>query len=82
MGILSLILGFALQTPITSFIAWIYILVRTPYRVGDRIKIGEATGYVVEPRSAGRVKNKLIDKMLEALNAEPERVMFPRGAPR
>jgi small-conductance mechanosensitive channel len=33
-GLLSLILGFALQTPITSFIAWIYILVRTPYRVG------------------------------------------------
>jgi small-conductance mechanosensitive channel len=210
LGLVSLILGFALQTPITSFIAWIYILVRTPYRVGDRIKIGEASGdvidvgyldttlwefggeylstdhpsgrvikfpnsnvlstavynyswplfpyiwneikfnvayesdlefvsetmrriateeigeamlervrtfrsllsetpvdqlevreypavlfrvsnntwleaivrYVVEPRSAGRVKNKLIEKMLAALNAEPERVMFPRGAAR
>src|SRR5439155_477250 len=31
-GVLSLILGFALQTPITSFIGWIYILVRKPYR--------------------------------------------------
>jgi small-conductance mechanosensitive channel len=38
-GLLSLILGFALQTPITSFIGWIYILVREPYRVGDRIKM-------------------------------------------
>jgi small-conductance mechanosensitive channel len=47
-GLVSLILGFALQTPITSFIAWIYILVRTPYRVGDRIKIGEATGDVID----------------------------------
>jgi len=28
LGIISLILGFALQTPITSFIGWIYILVR------------------------------------------------------
>lgn len=48
LGLVSLILGFALQTPITSFIAWIYILIRTPYRVGDRIKIGEATGDVID----------------------------------
>src|SRR5215211_7960952 len=48
LGLLSLILGFALQTPITSFIGWIYILVRAPYRVGDRIRIGEATGDVID----------------------------------
>jgi small-conductance mechanosensitive channel len=48
LGLLSLILGFALQTPITSLIGWIYILVRTPYRVGDRIRIGEATGDVID----------------------------------
>jgi small-conductance mechanosensitive channel len=47
-GLLSLVLGFALQTPITSFIGWIYILVREPYRVGDRIKIGNATGDVID----------------------------------
>src|SRR6185436_3238195 len=33
-GLVSLILGLALQAPITSFFAWIYILVRKPYRVG------------------------------------------------
>src|SRR5258707_512069 len=48
LGLLSLIMGFALQTPITSFIGWIYLLARTPYRVGDRIKIGEATGDVID----------------------------------
>jgi small-conductance mechanosensitive channel len=48
LGLLSLILGFALQTPITSFIGWIYILLREPYRVGDRIKIGEASGDVID----------------------------------
>jgi len=48
LGLISLILGFALQTPITSFIGWIYLLARTPYRVGDRIKIGEATGDVID----------------------------------
>jgi small-conductance mechanosensitive channel len=47
-GLISLILGLALQTPITSFFAWIYILVRAPYRVGDRIKIGDATGDVID----------------------------------
>jgi len=47
-GLISLVLGFALQTPITSFIGWIYILVREPYRVGDRIKIGAATGDVID----------------------------------
>ena len=47
LGLISLILGFALQTPITSFIGWIYILVKVPYKVGDRIKIGEAAGDVI-----------------------------------
>lgn len=47
-GLISLILGFALQKPITSFIGWIYILVREPYRIGDRIKIGNATGDVID----------------------------------
>jgi small-conductance mechanosensitive channel len=48
LGLISLILGFALQTPITSFIGWIYLLARAPYRVGDRIKIGDATGDVID----------------------------------
>lgn len=48
LGLISLILGFALQTPITSFVAWIYILVREPYRIGDRIRVGEATGDVID----------------------------------
>lgn len=180
LGLISLILGFALQTPITSFIGWIYILVREPYRAGDRIRIGEATGdvidvsyldttlwefggqylstdhpsgriikfpnsevlktavynyswslfpyiwneikfriaydsdlefvaqtpvdhlevrehpavffrvsdntwleaivrYIVEPREAGRVKTRLIRKMLERLNSRPEQVLFPKS---
>jgi len=36
------------QTPMTSFLGWIYILARAPYRVGDRIKIGDATGDVID----------------------------------
>jgi small-conductance mechanosensitive channel len=48
LGIGSIIIGLAVQTPMKSFIAWIYILVRQPYRVGDRIKIGDATGDVID----------------------------------
>jgi small-conductance mechanosensitive channel len=48
LGIISLILGFALQTPITSLIGWVYLLIRQPYRVGDRIKIGNAKGDVID----------------------------------
>ena len=48
LGVLSLVLGFALQTPITSLIGWVYLLIRQPYRVGDRIEIGNAKGDVID----------------------------------
>jgi small-conductance mechanosensitive channel len=47
-GVLSVILGLSVQTPMSSFIGWIYILVRRPYRVGDRIEIDDATGDVID----------------------------------
>jgi small-conductance mechanosensitive channel len=47
-GVGSIIVGLAVQTPMKSFIAWIYILVRRPFQVGDRIKIGQATGDVID----------------------------------
>src|SRR5438067_2137615 len=47
-GVGSIIVGLAVQTPMKSFIAWIYILVRRPYQVGDRIQIGDATGDVID----------------------------------
>jgi small-conductance mechanosensitive channel len=48
LGVGSIIIGLAVQTPAKSFIAWIYILVRQPFRVGDRIQIGDATGDVID----------------------------------
>lgn len=47
-GLASLILGFALQEPIASFIAWLYIIFRGTYKVGDRIQIQEHRGDVIE----------------------------------
>lgn len=48
LGVGSIVLGLAVQAPMKSFIAWIYILVRRPFRVGDRIQIGDATGDVID----------------------------------
>src|SRR6266704_6682473 len=47
-GVISVIVGLAVQTPMKSFIGCIYILVRQPYRVGDRIRIDDATGDVID----------------------------------
>lgn len=47
-GVLSLVVGLAVQTPFTSLMGWVYIIVRAPYRVGDRIRIGDATGDVID----------------------------------
>jgi len=47
-GLISLVLGFALQAPITSFIAWLYIVFRRPYQVGNRIQINGLRGDVIE----------------------------------
>jgi len=35
--------------------------------------------YLVHPKEAGRVKTRLIKKLLAELNAAPERVLFPKG---
>lgn len=47
-GLISLVLGFALQAPITSFIAWVYLVFRRSYLVGDRIQIKNFRGDVIE----------------------------------
>lgn len=47
-GLMSLVLGFALQAPISSFIGWLYIVFRKPYQVGDRIQLKSMRGDVIE----------------------------------
>src|SRR5690554_1913390 len=47
-GLITVIVGFAFQAPITSFIAWVYLVFRRSYLVGDRIQIKGFRGDVVE----------------------------------
>jgi small-conductance mechanosensitive channel len=45
-GLFSAALGWALQKPITGIAAWIMIVVRRPFEIGDRIIIGDVRGDV------------------------------------
>ncbi len=46
MGLLSVALGFALQRPIINIIAWVVLVVRKPFFIGDRIAIDGLKGDV------------------------------------
>ncbi|UCG51053.1 MAG: mechanosensitive ion channel [Candidatus Latescibacterota bacterium] len=50
LGILSAGLAIALQDPVTNLAGWIFITVRKPFGVGDRIQIGEHRGDVIDMR--------------------------------
>ncbi len=48
LGVIGFAITFALQQPLLSLIAWIYITVKQPYGVGDRVRIDDAKGDVIE----------------------------------
>ena len=52
---------------------------RVTFRVDEVTWIDAIVRYLVSPREAGSIKSRLIPKLLAALNAEPEKVMFPKG---
>jgi len=47
-GLLTAALGFALQRPITGIAAWIMVVVKRPFSIGDRIIIGNVKGDVYD----------------------------------
>lgn len=46
MGLFSAALGWALQKPITGVAAWIMVVTRRPFEIGDRVIIGNVRGDV------------------------------------
>jgi len=46
LGLFSAAIGFALQKPITGMAAWIMVVTRRPFEIGDRIIIGSVKGDV------------------------------------
>jgi hypothetical protein len=49
------------------------------FRVSENTWLEAIVRYLVPPREAGRIKTRLIKRMLERLNSEPERTMFPKS---
>jgi len=49
-GIISAGLAIALHAPLTNFAGWIFLTIRRPFTVGDRIQIGDHAGDVIDLR--------------------------------
>jgi small-conductance mechanosensitive channel len=49
-GIISAGLAIALNQPLTNLAGWIFLAIRRPFTIGDRIQIGEHAGDVVDLR--------------------------------
>lgn len=47
LGVVGFAVTFALQQPLLSLLAWVYIMVSRPYAVGDRVEVGGARGDVI-----------------------------------
>jgi len=47
-GLFSAAIGFALQRPITGIVAWLVVVTRRPFEIGDRILIGNVKGDVTD----------------------------------
>jgi small-conductance mechanosensitive channel len=50
LGLLSAGIAIALKDPLTNIAGWLFILVRQPFSVGDRIQIGNQSGDVIDIR--------------------------------
>jgi small-conductance mechanosensitive channel len=48
LGLVSAGLAIALQDPLTNLAGWLYLTVRKPFVVGDRVQIGEHAGDVID----------------------------------
>lgn len=50
LGLLTAGLAIALKDPLTNIAGWLFILVRSPFSIGDRIQIGKHAGDVIDIR--------------------------------
>lgn len=50
LGLVTAGLTIALQVPIVNFAGWIFLVIRKPFEVGDRIEIGNIAGDVIDIR--------------------------------
>ena len=49
------------------------------FRASENTWLEAIVRYIVPPKESGRIKTRLTKKLLDKLNAEPERVLFPKS---
>ena len=72
LGLLSAGVAIALKDPITNITAWMFILWRSPFTVGDRIEIGKDAGDVIDVKSKVQLALQQVDlnKTFNKINIE------------
>lgn len=50
LGLLSAGIAIALKDPLVNMVSWAFILIRQPFKVGDRIQIGKVAGDIIDIR--------------------------------
>jgi len=70
LGIVSAGLAIALQDPLINLAGWIFVVVRRPFGVGDRIDIGVTLTlrYLCEPRRRRSTANDIWESILDAFS--------------
>ena len=49
-GLLSAGLAIALKDPVSDLAGWLFIILRKPFEVGDRVQVGEVRGDIIDIR--------------------------------
>jgi hypothetical protein len=49
------------------------------FRPSDNTWLEAIVRYLVHPKESGRIKTRILTKLLDRLNAEPQRVLFPKS---
>ncbi|MFC2136256.1 mechanosensitive ion channel family protein [Bacteroidota bacterium] len=77
-GLIGFGITFALQRPILNFVGWLTIIITKTYTLGDRIKVGDDRGDVIEIQIMYTVIDGLLDnsdelsgKIVTIPNAQP-----------
>jgi small-conductance mechanosensitive channel len=78
LGLLSAGLAVALRDPIVNMAGWLFILIRKPFTVGDRIQVGNHAGDVIDIRVFQFTLNE-IGNWVEADQSTGRVIHIPNG---
>ena len=78
LGLVSAGLAISLRDPIVNLVAWIFIIIRKPFEVGDRIQVGNSAGDVIDIRIFQFTLNE-IGNWVEADQSTGRIIHIPNG---